>query len=56
MRDACPQRGRGETDTIDKIMNRVNHDLYYIEHWSILFDAYILFMTPVRLFTSENAY
>ena len=47
---------RGETDTIDKIMNRVNHDLYYIEHWSILFDAYILFMTPVRLFTSENAY
>jgi lipopolysaccharide/colanic/teichoic acid biosynthesis glycosyltransferase len=34
----------------------VNHDLYYIENWSILFDAYILVMTPLRLFNSENAY
>lgn len=47
---------RGETDTIDKIMQRVNHDLYYIEHWSILFDLYIVAMTPLRLFNSENAY
>jgi len=47
---------RGETDTIDKIMQRVNHDLYYIEHWSILFDVYIVLMTPVRLMNFENAY
>lgn len=48
---------RGETDTIDKIMQRVNHDLYYIEHWSILFDLYILLMTPVSLVSkNENAY
>jgi Undecaprenyl-phosphate glucose phosphotransferase len=48
---------RGETDTIDKIMQRVNHDLYYIENWSIILDAYIVVMTPVSLFTrSENAY
>jgi Undecaprenyl-phosphate glucose phosphotransferase len=48
---------RGETDTIDKIMQRVNHDLYYIEHWSILLDLYIVVMTPVSLVTkSENAY
>jgi Undecaprenyl-phosphate glucose phosphotransferase len=48
---------RGETDTIDKIMQRVNHDLYYIEHWSILFDLYILLMTPVSLLAkNENAY
>lgn len=47
---------RGETDTIDKIMQRVNHDLYYIEHWSILFDLYIVMMTPVRLLNFENAY
>jgi Undecaprenyl-phosphate glucose phosphotransferase len=48
---------RGETDTIDKIMNRVNHDLYYIEHWSILFDLYIVMMTPVSLVSkNENAY
>ena len=48
---------RGETDTIDKIMQRVNHDLYYIEHWSILFDLYIVVMTPVSLIAkNENAY
>jgi len=48
---------RGETDTIDKIMQRVNHDLYYIEHWSILLDMYIVMMTPVSLVSkTENAY
>jgi Undecaprenyl-phosphate glucose phosphotransferase len=48
---------RGETDTIDKIMQRVNHDLYYIEHWSILLDLYIVIMTPVSLVAkNENAY
>ncbi|MBE7731475.1 undecaprenyl-phosphate glucose phosphotransferase [Devosia faecipullorum] len=48
---------RGETDTIDKIMQRVNHDLYYIEHWSILLDLYILLMTPISLISkNENAY
>ncbi len=48
---------RGETDTVDKIMARVDHDLYYIENWSILLDLYILAMTPVSLFTkNENAF
>jgi lipopolysaccharide/colanic/teichoic acid biosynthesis glycosyltransferase len=48
---------RGETDTVEKIMQRVQHDLYYIEHWSILLDAYIVMMTPFTLFSkSENAY
>ena len=47
---------RGETDTIEKIMQRVHHDLYYIENWSILLDLYIVFMTPVSLLKSENAY
>lgn len=48
---------RGETDTIDKIMQRVNHDLYYIENWSLLLDLYIVVMTPISLFAkSENAY
>ena len=26
---------RGETDTVEQIRKRVEHDLYYIEHWSI---------------------
>jgi len=48
---------RGETDTVDKIMQRVQHDLYYIEKWSILLDLYIVLMTPISLFTkSEIAY
>ena len=48
---------RGETDTIDKIMQRVNHDLYYIENWSIFLDLYILFMTPFSLVAkNENAF
>jgi len=47
---------RGETDTVDKIMQRVQFDLHYIENWSILLDIYIVFMTPIRLLNSENAY
>ncbi len=48
---------RGETDTVDKIMNRVHHDLYYIENWSPFLDVYILIMTPISLFVHrENAF
>jgi Undecaprenyl-phosphate glucose phosphotransferase len=48
---------RGETDTQEKIEQRVAHDLYYIENWSLLFDAYILAITPVSLLSkNENAY
>ncbi len=47
---------RGETDTSEKIQNRVEHDLYYIENWSLLFDLYILARTPFALLKTENAY
>ena len=48
---------RGETDTSEKIQRRVEYDLYYIENWSILFDLYILAMTPISMLSkSENAY
>jgi Undecaprenyl-phosphate glucose phosphotransferase len=47
---------RGETDTHEKIQRRVEHDLYYIENWSVLFDLYILARTPIALLRSENAY
>ena len=40
---------RGETDTEEKIQQRVDHDLYYIEHWSIRLDIYILAVTPFAL-------
>jgi len=47
---------RGETDTHEKIQKRVEHDLYYIENWSLLFDLYILARTPFALLRTENAY
>ncbi|MEJ2124287.1 MAG: exopolysaccharide biosynthesis polyprenyl glycosylphosphotransferase, partial [Alphaproteobacteria bacterium] len=47
---------RGETDTYTKIKSRVEHDLYYIENWSIYFDLYILLRTPFELFNDKQAY
>ena len=47
---------RGETDTEDKILKRVEYDLFYIENWSILFDLRIILHTIPTLFRQENAY
>ena len=47
---------RGETDTPEKIQKRVEHDIYYIENWSLLLDLFILIKTPFALLKSENAY
>ena len=47
---------RGETDTAEKIQARVEHDLYYIENWSLLFDLHIVARTPFALLRTENAY
>jgi Undecaprenyl-phosphate glucose phosphotransferase len=47
---------RGETDTHEKIQRRVEHDLYYIENWSVLFDLYIMAKTPLVLARGGNAY
>jgi hypothetical protein len=47
---------RGEIDTDEKIKMRTEYDLYYIENWSLWFDLKILFLTPIRLLNTENAY
>ena len=47
---------RGETDTHEKIQQRVEHDLYYIENWSILLDLFILAITPFSLLRHDSAY
>jgi Undecaprenyl-phosphate glucose phosphotransferase len=47
---------RGETDTEEKIQKRIEHDLYYIENWSVFLDLYILFKTPLSLLNTRNAY
>ena len=47
---------RGEIDSDEKIRFRTAYDLYYIENWSPWFDLKILFLTPIRLLNTENAY
>ncbi|SHF23198.1 putative colanic acid biosysnthesis UDP-glucose lipid carrier transferase [Microbulbifer donghaiensis] len=47
---------RGETDTVEKMARRVEHDLHYIRNWSILLDLRILMLTFSKGFISENSY
>jgi len=47
---------RGEMDTPAKIRARVEHDLHYIENWSLWLDVKILALTPLSLITTKNAY
>ena len=47
---------RGETDTLEKMQNRLRHDLYYIDHWSFLLDLQIIMMTLVSKKAYSNAY
>jgi lipopolysaccharide/colanic/teichoic acid biosynthesis glycosyltransferase len=46
---------RGETSTDDKMAARVDHDLYYIDNWSIGLDLYILLLTIFSARTYQNA-
>lgn len=43
---------RGDTS----IRKRIDHDLYYIENWSLGLDFKILFLTVFRGFINKNAY
>lgn len=43
---------RGDTS----LRRRLRYDLYYVRHWSLLFDLRILLMTPLRGFVHRNAH
>jgi len=43
---------RGDTS----LEKRIEHDLYYIEHWSLWFDVKVMFLTLWRGFIHKNAY
>jgi Undecaprenyl-phosphate glucose phosphotransferase len=47
---------RGSTDTEQKLIDRFQYDLFYVEHWSLLFDLKILFRTIFKVIDAENAY
>ncbi len=47
---------RGETDTEEKLVKRFEHDLYYIENWSIWFDIYVLCRTVAAIIVPKNAF
>jgi Undecaprenyl-phosphate glucose phosphotransferase len=47
---------RGPTDTVEKMRQRLEHDLYYIENWSLLLDIEILIMTLFTRTAYTNAY
>lgn len=47
---------RGEMNSAEKIRQRVEHDIYYIENWSLWLDVKILARTPGALIGAKNAY
>jgi Undecaprenyl-phosphate glucose phosphotransferase len=47
---------RGETDTLEKMQRRVQHDLTYIDNWSVLFDLRIMALTVLTLPFHREAY
>lgn len=47
---------RGETDTIDKMENRVKCDHQYIREWSFWLDLKIILRTFRTVFSRQNAY
>jgi putative colanic acid biosynthesis UDP-glucose lipid carrier transferase len=47
---------RGETDTIEKMSARVNFDIDYLKHWSLMLDCKILLRTMLIVLQRDNAY
>lgn len=46
---------RGETSTLAQVEGRTQHDLYYIDHWSIFLDCWIIVLTVFSAKTRQNA-
>ncbi|MGB3724226.1 MAG: undecaprenyl-phosphate glucose phosphotransferase [Glaciecola sp.] len=47
---------RGETETINKMVKRVEYDLDYIHRWSVWLDIKIIIATVFKGFLNKNAY
>ena len=47
---------RGATPTAAEIRHRVEFDLWYIDHWSLRLDIFIIFRTFLEVMRGRNAY
>jgi putative colanic acid biosynthesis UDP-glucose lipid carrier transferase len=47
---------RGETETIEKMEKRIEHDLEYLRTWSIMLDLWIIIKTLLVVVTDRRAY
>jgi putative colanic acid biosynthesis UDP-glucose lipid carrier transferase len=47
---------RGETETLDKMQSRIEHDLDYLRNWSLALDLRIIVKTVLVVLKDQNAY
>ncbi len=47
---------RGETETLEKMRQRIEYDLDYLKNWSLSLDLWIIFRTAMVVFKGQNAY
>jgi putative colanic acid biosysnthesis UDP-glucose lipid carrier transferase len=47
---------RGETDTVEKMKQRIEYDLAYLRSWSLILDLQIILKTIVVVLKKNNAY
>ena len=47
---------RGETKELEKMQARIEHDLHYMQNWSIWLDMWIIFRTVWVVLRRDNAY
>ena len=47
---------RGETETVDKMRRRVEHDIEYLRNWSVWLDVKIILKTLLTVLSDKSAY
>jgi Undecaprenyl-phosphate glucose phosphotransferase len=47
---------RGTIDSVEKLRNRVEFDIYYLENWSLMFDLKIIALTMFKGFIGKEVY
>ncbi len=47
---------RGETESVEKMQARIEHDLEYLRTWSLRLDLYIIFKTGFVVLRDQHAY